>query len=67
MNEMRGPKAFTDQLLQSFLTDGRPRLLEAQLSHPLVLVLRISAFPMAPRLMYPVSSLVCTGVELPGL
>lgn len=61
-NETRDPEAFTDQLLQGFLPGGRPRLLEVQLSHPLVLVLRIPAFPM-----YPVSPFDCTEADLPGL
>lgn len=67
MNETRGPKAFTDQLLQSLLSGGRPRLLEVQLSHPSVLVVKIPALLVAPRLMCPVSPFECIGADLPGL
>lgn len=68
MNELLVCKGFRTSLLQLFSSDGRPRLLEVQLSHPsLVLAVRIPAFPMAPRLMYPVSPFECTGADLPCL
>lgn len=67
MDEIRGPKAFTDQLLQSFLSGGRPRLLEMQPSRPSVSALKVPALPTAPRLMCPVSPFECTGADLPGL
>ena len=68
MNEMLVCKGFRTSLLpQHFSSDGRPRLLEVQLSHPLVFALRIPAFPVAPRLMYPVSPFECPGADLTGL
>lgn len=68
MNELLVCKGFRTSLLQLFSSDGRPRLLEVQLSQPSsVLAVRIPAFPMAPRLMYPVSPFECTGADLPCL
>ena len=68
MHEMLVCKGFRTCPLQRLSSDGRPRLLEVQLSHPSsVLTPRIPDFPMAPRLTYPVLPFECTGTERPGL